>query len=160
MLEPCQTAMKRSLERDLIRWTRICSGTNHDPSHYRAHRNVTVNYERSTFNIDLLAVVKWNDLRYRDIFIVKILTALDKADLRWTEYLRFGNYFLYALPNHDRDLRKAIETRTEAGMILVDLEDADAPVKYHRHQFTRIEGDGIGSIYQILYERLLNWGGD
>jgi hypothetical protein len=157
--------ISRALKFNLVDWTKCCAGMRYFPRHYQNHKEVRVNFERRRLRLDFLAVVRWSYKRPKDIFAVEIKSCLSdfESDIKWENYLNFCHYFCFAIPKHDDDLLSAIELRTDAGILLVDLnaqiqENATYRVEMYR-QPIKTEGGSISLVYETLYERVLGWSG-
>jgi hypothetical protein len=157
--------ISRSLKYNLVDWTCSCAMMRYPPRHYKEHTEVRVNFERQRLRIDFLAVVRWSYKRPKDILAVEIKSCLQdfESDLKWENYLNFCHYFCFAIPRHDVNLKEAIESRTDAGILFVDFEapiqeNATYPIELYR-QPTKLEGSLISLVYETLYERVLGWSG-
>lgn len=155
--------ISRSLKYNLVDWTKYCAEMRYLPKHYKEHTEVRVNFEQKRLRLDFLAVVRWSYKQPKDIFAVEIKSSLSdfESDTKWENYLNFCHYFCFAIPKHDEDLKEAVELRTEAGILLVDLnseisDEITYPVIVHRKP-KKNEGTLISLIYETLYERILGW---
>lgn len=157
--------ISRSLKISLVNWAKTCSGMRYPPKHCKEHTEVRVNFEQKRLRLDFLGVVRWSYKRPKDIFVVEIKSSLSdfESDTKWENYLNFCHYFCFAIPKHDDDLKKAVELRTEAGILLVDMtseitDEMAYPVIVHRKP-KKTEGSSISLVYETLYERILGWSG-
>jgi DNA repair protein MmcB-like len=157
--------ISRSLKINLVDWTKTCSDMQYPPKHYKEHTEVRVNLDRRRLRLDFLAVVRWSYKRPKDVFVVEIKSSLSdfEFDTKWENYLNFCHYFCFAIPSNDDNLKEAIELRTEAGILLVDMnseisDNLTYPVIVYR-QPKKNEGSSISLVYETLYERILGWSG-
>lgn len=155
----------RSLTNSLVDWTMQCSGMRYPPYHHQEHTEVRVYLDKKRLRLDFLAIVRWSYKRPKDVFAVEIKSCLAdfEADTKWQNYLNFCHYFCFAIPKSDEELKEAIESETDAGILLVDLtseirEDMSYPVAVYRQPQSKT-GSLVSLIYETLYERILGWSG-
>lgn len=163
--------ISRSLKINLVNWTKKAGGKAYPAKLYQDHTEVRVNLDRQRFRMDFLAVVRWSFKKPKDIFVVEIKSSLQdfEQDNKWKAYLNFCDYFCFAIPKGDEQLRELVELSILdfVGILLVDLDaepdnELSYPVTVYRKPKKADKKYGPKFkhlVYETLYERLLHWTG-